>query len=160
VVTTSTALATIAFWFYDIFCPGHPILMSACWFSDSSGIFVLGLLLIPIGIWVRRRGLLASGKMPAVFPPSIWVCRLCAAPRIRSVATVLNLLIVGTASYRGVEYMDSVNFCGKTCHTVMDRSTRLSEFSPLAVACVECHIGPGAGWFVKSKLSGLRQVLR
>jgi len=32
VVTTSTALATIAFWFYDIFLPGHPILMSACWF--------------------------------------------------------------------------------------------------------------------------------
>jgi len=27
------------------------------------------------------------------------------------------------------------------------------------VACVDCHIGPGASWFVKSKLSGLRQVL-
>ena len=26
------------------------------------------------------------------------------------------------------------------------------------MACVDCHIGPGAGWFVKSKLSGLRQV--
>ena len=26
------------------------------------------------------------------------------------------------------------------------------------VECVQCHIGPGAGWFVKSKLSGLRQV--
>ncbi len=27
------------------------------------------------------------------------------------------------------------------------------------VACVDCHIGPGASWFVQSKLSGLRQVL-
>src|SRR5258708_2708701 len=26
------------------------------------------------------------------------------------------------------------------------------------VACVECHIGPGATWFVKSKLSGTYQV--
>ncbi|MCP4675828.1 MAG: cytochrome C, partial [Deltaproteobacteria bacterium] len=26
------------------------------------------------------------------------------------------------------------------------------------VACAECHIGHGAGWFVKSKLSGARQV--
>jgi hypothetical protein len=26
------------------------------------------------------------------------------------------------------------------------------------VACVQCHIGPGAPWFVKSKMSGLRQV--
>ena len=27
------------------------------------------------------------------------------------------------------------------------------------VACVDCHIGPGASWFVKSKLSGLGQVV-
>jgi hypothetical protein len=26
------------------------------------------------------------------------------------------------------------------------------------VACVQCHIGPGASWFVQSKLSGTRQV--
>jgi hypothetical protein len=26
------------------------------------------------------------------------------------------------------------------------------------VPCVDCHIGPGAGWFVRSKVSGLRQV--
>jgi hypothetical protein len=26
------------------------------------------------------------------------------------------------------------------------------------VECVKCHIGPGAGWFVKSKLSGVGQV--
>ena len=26
------------------------------------------------------------------------------------------------------------------------------------VECVACHIGPGASWFVRSKLSGLRQV--
>jgi hypothetical protein len=27
------------------------------------------------------------------------------------------------------------------------------------VECVKCHIGPGASWFVQSKLSGLRQVV-
>jgi hypothetical protein len=31
VVTTSTALTTIAFWFYDVFLPGPRILTSACW---------------------------------------------------------------------------------------------------------------------------------
>ena len=74
-------------------------------------------------------------------------------------ATVLNLLILGTASYRGVAYMDSTTFCGKTCHTVMDPEYTAYQNSPHSrVACVDCHIGPGAGWFVKSKLSGLRQV--
>src|ERR1019366_10275177 len=56
-------------------------------------------------------------------------------------------------------YMDSTNFCGKTCHTVMDPEYTAYQNSPHSrVNCVECHIGPGAGWFVRSKLSGLRQV--
>jgi len=162
VVTTSTALATIAFWFYDIFLPGppHPY-VGLLVFLILPGIFVLGLLLIPIGIWDRRRGLLASGKMPAVFPTvDLGLPVVRRTLEYVGVATVLNLLIVGTASYRGVEYMDSVNFCGKTCHTVMDPEYTAYQNSPHSrVACVECHIGPGAGWFVKSKLSGLRQVV-
>ena len=33
------------------------------------------------------------------------------------------------------------------------------QASPHArVACVECHVGSGASWYVKSKLSGARQV--
>jgi len=55
--------------------------------------------------------------------------------------------------------MDSVNFCGTTCHTVMAPEYTTYQNSPHSrVECVECHIGPGAGWFVRSKLSGLRQV--
>src|SRR5512147_2459048 len=33
------------------------------------------------------------------------------------------------------------------------------RLSPHArVACVDCHVGTGATWYVRSKLSGLRQV--
>jgi hypothetical protein len=64
-----------------------------------------------------------------------------------ALATVINLLIIGTASYRGVEYMDSPNFYGTTCHTVMAPEYTAYQNSPHAhVACVECHIGPGAPW--------------
>jgi len=161
VITTSTALTTIAFWFYDIFLPGppHPYI-GLLVFLILPGIFVLGLLLIPIGIWIRRRSLRVSGKLPGVFPavdlhlPVVqrtleWV----------AFATIANLLIIGTASYRGVEYMDSTSFCGTTCHTVMAPEYSAYQNSPHSrVACVDCHIGPGAGWFVRSKVSGLRQV--
>ncbi len=161
VVTTSTALTTIAFWFYDIILPGppHPYI-GLLVYLILPGIFVLGLLLIPIGIWLRRRSLVASGGLPGIFPAID-----LKLPVVRhtleyvAAATVLNLLILGTASYRGVAYMDSTTFCGKTCHTVMDPEYTAYQNSPHAhVACVDCHIGPGAGWFVKSKLSGLRQV--
>ena len=69
VVATSTALTTIAFWFYDIFLPGppHPYI-GLLVFLILPGVFVLGLLLIPLGIWIRRRSLRGSGKLPEVFP--------------------------------------------------------------------------------------------
>jgi nitrate/TMAO reductase-like tetraheme cytochrome c subunit len=55
--------------------------------------------------------------------------------------------------------MDSTAFCGQTCHTVMTPEFTAYQSSPHArVECVDCHIGPGAGWFIRSKLSGLRQV--
>ncbi len=161
VITTSAALTTIAFWFYDIFLPGppHPYI-GLLVFLILPGIFVLGLLLIPLGIWLRRQSLRGSGTLPGVYPAID-----LGLPIVRRglewvvLATIVNLLIIGTASYRGVEYMDSTSFCGTTCHTVMAPEYSAYQNSPHSrVECVDCHIGPGAGWFVRSKLSGLRQV--
>jgi len=160
VITTSTALTTIAFWFYEIFLPGppHPY-VGILVFLTLPAIFVLGLLLIPIGIWLRRRSLRGSGQLPAVFPAID--LRLPAVQRTLEwvvVATGLNLLIIGTASYRGVEYLDSTNFCGTTCHVMLPENTAY-HFSPHAhVACVDCHIGTGLPWMVRAKVNGLRQV--
>jgi hypothetical protein len=160
-ITTSAALTTIAFWFYDVFMPGppHPYI-GLLVFLILPGIFALGLLLIPLGIWLRRRSLRKSGNLPEIFPAvdlSLAVVRRTL--EWVGLATVINLLLIGTASYRGVQYMDSASFCGTTCHTVMAPEYSAYQNSPHSrVGCVECHIGPGAGWFVRSKLSGLRQV--
>ena len=161
VVTTSTALTTIAFWFYEIFLPGppHPYI-GILFLLIFPGIFVAGLLLIPLGIWFKRRSLRKSGKLPEIYPAID-----LHLPVVRhtfdyvALATVFNLLIIGTASYRGVQYMDSTSFCGATCHTVMQPEYTAYQNSPHSrVECVECHIGPGATWFVRSKITGLRQV--
>jgi nitrate/TMAO reductase-like tetraheme cytochrome c subunit len=161
VLTTSSALTMIAFWFYDVFLPGppHPYI-GILIYLILPGVFVFGLVLIPIGIWMRRRSLRAIGRLPAIFPAID-----LRQPMVRhgfwlvSAATLLNLLIFGTASYRGVNYMDSTQFCGQTCHTVMLPEYTAYQNSPHShVNCVDCHIGPGASWFVRSKLSGVRQV--
>src|SRR5580693_995479 len=162
VVTTSTALVTIAFWFYDVFLPGppHPYI-GLLVFLILPGIFVLGLLLIPLGIWLKRRSLVGTGQLPQIYPAVD--LRLPVVRRTLEwvgFATIVNLLIIGTASYRGVQYMDSTTFCGATCHTVMSPEYTAYQNSPHShVACVECHIGPGAGWVLRSKVSGLRQVV-
>jgi hypothetical protein len=68
---------------------------------------------------------------------------------------VLTLVII----MLGFDYLDSSSFCGLLCHKVMEPEYVMYQRSPHArVACVDCHIGPGTSWFVRSKLSGLRQV--
>jgi len=73
--------------------------------------------------------------------------------------TGLNIFIVSLLGYSGYHYMESVSFCGQFCHTVMNPEYSAYQNSPHSrVACVECHIGSGAQWFVKSKISGARQL--
>jgi hypothetical protein len=70
----------------------------------------------------------------------------------------INLLIIGTASYRGVEYLDSTTLCGTTCHVMLPENTAYHVSPHAHVACMDCHIGPGLPWMVRAKLTGLRQV--
>jgi len=87
------------------------------------------------------------------------------SPRHRKVlafgsgATAVFLLATAFGSYGSYHFSESVTFCGTTCHTLMSPEFTAYQNSPHAkVPCVECHIGPGASWFVKSKLSGTYQV--
>jgi cytochrome c556 len=56
--------------------------------------------------------------------------------------------------------MDSVEFCGQACHSVMKPEYVAYQAGPHArVACVRCHTAPGAGGFVEAKASGTRRVV-
>lgn len=72
---------------------------------------------------------------------------------------IIVIMLVSVSSYRGYHYTDSTQFCGQVCHTVMHPEFITYHSSPHArVTCAACHIGPGAGWYVHAKISGLRQV--
>ncbi|MCL4850628.1 MAG: NapC/NirT family cytochrome c [Bryobacteraceae bacterium] len=124
-------------------------------------IFFTGLGLIPLGIWLRSKREHTSGIYPTAFPPVDM--RNQAFRRLLTfvaLATFANIIIGSQLTYRAVHYMDSVTFCGQACHTVMQPEFAAYQNSPHArVACVDCHIGPGASWFVRSKLSGAGQLL-
>jgi len=75
-------------------------------------------------------------------------------------AIALTVPVIGVLSYEGYHYTDSNQFCGAVCHTVMEPQFTAFQQSPHAhITCAECHIGAGASWYVKSKLSGIRQVV-
>jgi hypothetical protein len=121
--------------------------------------FFLGLVLIPVGILIKRRREGRTGIHP-LDQGLRW-----SNPEVRrlvyfvGIATVVNIAIASQLTYSAVGYMDSVTFCGRTCHNVMQPEYTAYQESPHSrVECVKCHIGPGAGWFVRSKLSGVGQV--
>lgn len=161
VLTTSSAITLIIFWIFSIF-PGASVnpYLGVLLFLILPGVFVFGLVLIPVGALWKRHKLIQAGEIPKIYPRFDFTSRivrhaLCWVAGL----TVLNVVIFAAASYQGVEYMDSAKFCGQTCHTVMQPEFTAYQSSPhQRVACVQCHIGPGAGWFVRSKLSGVRQV--
>lgn len=123
--------------------------------------FFAGLLMIPLGMWLKRKRSGAAVIYPPDFPALSW-----SNPELRKLAyfigvtTVINIVIASQLTYGAVSYMDSVTFCGQTCHNVMQPEYTAYQNSPHSrVECVKCHIGPGASWFVRSKLSGAGQVL-
>lgn len=124
-------------------------------------VFLFGLLLIPLGIWREKRRIAAGGVAKPAFP-------ILDFNRSRTrnlfiavgVATLLNVVLLSSATYKAVEVMDSTEFCGGACHSVMAPEYTTYQRSPHSrVRCVECHIGPGADWFVKSKISGSWQLI-
>ncbi|MGA3324344.1 MAG: NapC/NirT family cytochrome c [Terriglobia bacterium] len=124
-------------------------------------VFAMGLVLIPIGIIrdYRRKGRL--GELPAIYPSVDLSHRgVRSTVMFVGIMTAINVPIFAIASYSGTVYMESTQFCGQTCHSVMDPEYTAYQRSPHArVACVECHIGAGASFFVRSKISGSYQVL-
>ncbi len=125
---------------------------------------VAGLLLIPAGMaWEARRRATAARRGKGI-PPALQI-DLGNPRHVRGIflfglSTAVILGVLGASGYRAVEFMDSPGFCGDVCHRVMEPEYTAYKLSPHArVPCTTCHIGPGASWYVRSKLSGLRQVL-
>ncbi len=124
-------------------------------------VFFLGLALIPLGILIRNRSERNAGLYPASFPPLNWQnTDLRRLAMFVIVTTLINIVVASEATYAAISYMDTPQFCGATCHTVMQPEYTAYKDSPHSrVDCVTCHIGAGATWFVRSKLSGTGQVI-
>ena len=126
------------------------------------GILTLGLLLFLYGMRREslRRRRLGTSEIPAY--PAVDLNDPHERRRFAYflIGGALLVTLLTFAAYNAFLFTESVTFCGKVCHTVMKPEYTAYTYSPHArVACVECHVGEGASWYVRSKLSGARQVL-
>jgi len=162
VLTTISASVFLIVFLADLFGLHTNPYLGILFFLVLPGVFLFGLALIPLGAWLERRRRARGRPASQIHWPRIDlndpVHRRAAV--ITFALTMANIVIVSLAAYRGIEYMDSVAFCGQVCHSVMKPEFTAYQDGPHSrVTCVQCHIGAGASWFAKSKISGTRQVL-
>jgi hypothetical protein len=160
-ITTASGITMISYWLAQL--SGHlsdnPYL-GIIFFLILPILFLLGLALIPIGIFLRRRTLQKAGRVPAEFPKVDLNDRVFRhGIDIVLVATIVNFLVVATASYHGAAYMDSPQFCGRSCHVMAPEYTAYQIGAHSHVACVECHIGAGAQAYFSAKVNGTKQLI-
>jgi len=160
------ALAAVAFLnilflvFLDTFSHVSSPYVGILAYMVAPAIMVVGLIAIPFGMVIeRRRRHHTVGDVPKYGRLDL------NNPAQRStMAFVLSFVVIfalmsAVGSYKAYEFTDSVTFCGQLCHSVMGPEfTAYQQSAHARVGCVECHVGSGAGWYVKSKLSGIRQV--
>ena len=120
-------------------------------------VFVIGLVLIPLGAWLERRMADRAPEWPRIDLNNpaqrgvLWFV---------TVATAANVAILSVATVGGVEYMETEAFCGQVCHDVMEPQFSAHRAGPHAnVSCVACHIGPGARSFIQAKVRGVSQLI-
>jgi len=121
---------------------------------------VVGLFLIPIGMYIRNKRVKKGGP-EGLSAPVIDFNKSTHrnAAVIFTGGTIIFLLLTALGSYEAFHFTESNVFCGEVCHSVMHPEfTAYQNSAHARVRCVECHVGEGVDWYVKSKLSGLRQV--
>jgi hypothetical protein len=151
IITTTSAVIFVTFAFQSFSNPYYGIIV----FLVFPAFFVLGLVLIPLGVWrcSRQRGGMRNIPRVDVAGPAAF--RFLG---LIGLLTVVNVAIVSAGTYTSVRYMDSQQFCGTVCHTMIPEHTTYQNSPHSHVECVNCHVGPGAEWFVHYKLSGIHQV--
>lgn len=117
-----------------------------------------GILLVTLGV-IREKNRREAGEQPDV----IWIFlknRPYAAFLSIALVAISLIILLGTGSYKGYQWSESTSFCGQLCHTPMNPVWVTYQGSSHArVKCVECHIGEGTEWFVRSKISGMNQLV-
>ena len=159
ITSTGAALMTLAVLGFVTIVAMH--MLGGAWAGPYVGIvatlvaplvFVLGLVLVPLGLFVYRRQL--NERLERMADRPLYLARAVV------VLTAVNFAAVGTVGYTGVSYMSSNEFCGKACHQVMGPEWDAFLRSPhQRVDCVACHVEPTAQGFVMAKLNGTSQLI-
>jgi hypothetical protein len=127
-------------------------------------LFVVGLVLIPIGWWIHHRQADKTTRqlLTARFATDFVRARHSGSRLVKWLValTLFNILFLVIGAGRMLQFMDSAEFCGTACHSVMSPEWASYQQSPHAhVPCVDCHVGEGTEAAFDAKLNGAWQMI-
>jgi len=141
----------------DLFSQHSNPYMGILAYVVSPFFFLIGAALLGVGAWIHRRR--SRQGLPRTFTIDL------SRPRDKKAligfiaGTLVFLLASAMGSYNTYHYTESVSFCGTACHVPMKPEYTAYLNSPHArVDCTECHVGPGAEYYIKSKINGVHQL--
>lgn len=156
-------LLIASFVFFELISQPNPYL-GLFTFLIFPAVAVIGIVLIVFGMLrARRRAIKLHGSTAGYdFYPRIDLNRRGHRIILKRIAigVAISLPIVGFLSSEGYHYTESKSFCGEVCHPVMrPHGIAASHRSHAEIECAACHVGRGVNWYVKSKISGVRQLV-
>jgi hypothetical protein len=160
IITANSLILILILNLYSVFSAQANVYLDLYIYIILPVFLVMGLILIPLGVILSiRKRKKASGNKELW--PVIDLNKRPDRATVVKIFLITTILLAASAmgSIRGFEYSESNEFCGKLCHEVEEPEYVTYQHSSHArVTCVECHVGKGADWFVKSKISGIYQV--
>lgn len=164
-VGTAIAIASLAsvilLFFIEITSAGENPYVGILTYIIFPSILLFGLFVVAVGMIIERRRRRRTAPSEVMAYPKLDLNDPHARRAFLTFLVITFFFISASAfgSYRAFEYTESVAFCGQTCHTVMKPEFVAYQAGAHArVRCVECHVGSGAGWYARSKLSGAYQL--
>jgi nitrate/TMAO reductase-like tetraheme cytochrome c subunit len=160
-ITIASLASDVLLFLIEITSTGENPYIGILTYIIIPSVMIFGLFVISVGMVLerrRRRRATPSSVMPY---PKLDLNDPHARRALLTFLAVSFVFISASAfgSYRAFEYTESVAFCGETCHTVMKPEFSAYKAGAHArVRCVDCHVGSGAGWYARSKLSGAYQL--
>ena len=155
----ASGIAMVGYWIASCLNRVHSNpYISIIHFLILPAVFLLGLILMPVGIMLnsfrKKKAEKLSDDLLRTHP-----FRRYRKPLIMLLAaTCVNLLIILYAGYRGARYMESSSFCGRACHVMKPEHVAYLNSAHANIACTECHIGTGGRAQANAKFNGVRQL--
>jgi nitrate/TMAO reductase-like tetraheme cytochrome c subunit len=160
VLSVSAVFAFVLLFAIDLLAKNSNPYLGILTYVVAPFFFFSGLALMSIGYWIQRRYRMKTRGEPIPLVLNIDFSKKAHRKFLATFAGLAAFFLMLTAfgTYQTYHLTETVSFCGATCHSMDPQNATFEHSAHARVACVECHVGEGAGNYIRTKVNGVRQL--